>query len=133
MQHQLARIVTEVHIVQDNAAFQFAVGDRAVRFVRVLPRPDVGALFGFVHIAVCIFGCVDQFNITLIRFGRLVHQVKHTLCTGCRRDNKVDLLADLGDRVGKALIQATKVMTVPIVTPAKPLIASSAPTIATQA
>ena len=74
--------------------------------MRVLPGPDVGALFALVDlVALALFG-VDELDVALVLLGRLVHELKDTLRAGGGGDDKVDLHGELGYGVGEAAVQA---------------------------
>ena len=108
VENQLVFVIAEVHVVKDHAALHLGVGNGAVRLVRVFPSPKVRALGHFHQVAVFVFLRVDKFDITLVLFGLLVHKVEHTLCAGRRRNNEVNLHADLGNRLREALVKAYK-------------------------
>src|SRR5699024_2765275 len=60
------------------------------------------------QIAVFILYSVDKFYISFVFFRLLIHQIEHTLGAGCSVYNEVDLLADLRDRICKALVESYK-------------------------
>ena len=108
VQDDLVVVIAEVHIVEDDAALLLCISDRPLGFVRVLPRPKVRSRRRFCQNAVLILFRIDQLHIPFVRFRLLIHQVEDTMSSRRCIDDKVDLLADLRDRVGKALIQSDK-------------------------
>ena len=105
----LVLVVAEVHVVKHHAALQPGVGDGAVGLVGMLPGPDVGALVAAsADLPSGVLLGVDQLDIAVVGLGLLVHQVEDTLRAGGGGDHEVHLLADLGDGLGEALVQADK-------------------------
>ena len=98
--------VAKVYVVKDHAALQLPVGNGPFCLVGMLPGPQIGAYRGLGQCSVLVFFCIDQFHIALVLFRLLIHQVEDTLGSGRRIDHEIDLLADLGDGVGKALVQS---------------------------
>ena len=108
MQDDLVFIVSEIHIIQHDRAFLFCISDGALRLVGMFPCPQIGPYRRLCQIAVLILFRIDQLHIAIIGLRFLIHQVKDSL-RACRRVHyEVDLLADLRDRVGKALVQSHK-------------------------
>ena len=103
MQHNLVLGISEVHIVQDHAALQLGVGHRSV-LMGMLPGPQVGLDRRFGQLPVLVLHRVDQLHIAVVRLRLLVHQIEDTGCAGRGVDHKVNLLAHLGDGVGKAFV-----------------------------
>ena len=97
MQDGLLRRVAEVHPVEGDVALELFIGDRAVRLMRVLPRPDAGFLFGLGEGAVRILDGVDELDIALIGLGRLIHDIEHALGARGGHDDAVELLAHAHD------------------------------------
>ena len=108
MEDQLIWFVAEVHMIQHHAAFQLCIGHGSVRLVGMPPGPYVGPLLGLGELSVRPLFGIDQLHIALVGFRLLVHQFKDPLGAGGGGDHKVDLLADLGNGLGKALVQAHK-------------------------
>ena len=108
MQHDLVLVISEIYIIENHAAFLSLVGHRAFRPVRMPPCPLVRADRRFCQISVLVLFRMDKFHIPLIFLRLFIHQIEYTLGAGRRIDDKVNLLADLGDRVRKALIQSNK-------------------------
>ena len=105
VEHHVIRRVTECHIVETHIAFQFLISDGAVRLVRMLPRPQAGALFALGDIAVRVFLRVDQFYIAVVYLRLFIHHVEDSLRACQRHDDGVKLLRHLHERLGKALCE----------------------------
>ena len=97
MQHDLIVVIAEIHVVEHHVAGQFRVGDGAVRLMGVLPGPHAGALPALYDITIGIFLRADKRYIPFVHFRRFIHQLKNTVGAGKGHDNRVELLADLGD------------------------------------
>ena len=108
MQHNFIRVVSEIHAVKDDPAFQFGIGNGAVGLVRMFPGPQIRALRGFRQFAFGRFLDIDQFDIARVRLRFLIHQIEHALRPGRGRDHEVDLHTHLGDGLGEILIEANK-------------------------
>ena len=108
MQNDLVICIAKVYVIKNNGPFQLGIGNGPFGFVRMLPGPQICSCLSFRQISIFIFFCIDQFYITFVSFRCLIHQIKNTLSAGCSIDHKVDLLADLGDWVCKALVQSDK-------------------------
>ena len=106
VQNNLVVRIAKVHIIEDHTALLFRIGDGSFRLVGMFPCPQVGTGIRLGEIAVFVLSGVYQFHIALVLFRLLIHQIEHTLgaCRGV--DHEVDLLAHLGDGVGKALVQS---------------------------
>ena len=108
VQDDLVFIVSEIHIIQHDRAFLLYISNGALRLVGMLPCPQVGPYRRLCQIAVPVFFSIDQLHISIVSLRFLIHQIKDSL-RACRRVHyEVDLLADLRDGVGKALIQSHK-------------------------
>ena len=94
VQHDLLRGVAEVHVVQHNVALQLGVGGGAVA-VRMLPRPQAGALVAFTELAILVPAGVHQRDVALVGFAWFVHQAENALCARQRHDDRGKLLAYL--------------------------------------
>ena len=99
MQDLFVRRITEVHVIEHNAPGKLRVCDRAVA-VRVLPRPEARVVVGLNERAVFLRG-VDKRHIAVVRLRLGIHEREDTRCTGQRRDDGVELVGDLRDRVCK--------------------------------
>ena len=100
MQHELILVVAEVHVVEHDLAAQLGVGDGAVRLVRVLPGPDVGALLGLIDLVALALPGVDELDIALVLLRLLVHQVENALRAGGGGDDEVYLHGELAGWAG---------------------------------
>ena len=107
MQHDLARVVAEVHPVKSDIAQQPGVGDGAV-VVRMFPGPDVGALGVLLQCTVGLFPGIDQGDVALIGLGLFIHQVKNPLGAGHGHNDGIGLHADLADRLGGVFVEGKK-------------------------
>ena len=105
MEHHVVRRVSEGHVVEAHVAFQLLIGDGAVRLMRMLPRPQAGALFALGDISVRVLLRVDQFDIAVVYLRLFIHHVEDTLRTCQRHDDGVELLRHLHERLGKALCE----------------------------
>ena len=105
VQDHLLRVVAEVHSVEGYRAFELSVGHGAVGLMRMLPGPDVGVLICFGDCAVFCNLSPDKFHVAVVLFGFLVHHLEDALCSGAGHDYAGELLADLRNRHGEALVQ----------------------------
>ena len=105
VQHHLVGVVAEVDVVKHDFAAELLVGDGAVGLVRVLPSPDVGALFGLVDFVVRAFLGVDELDVALVLLGHLIHELKDSLRAGSGGDDEVDLHGELAYRLVKLLLR----------------------------
>ena len=67
----------------------------------MFPRPKPCVLGALGKLAVFIIFRVDQRYITVVGFGFLVNDVENAFRTGKRRQNVVELLGKVGQRLGK--------------------------------
>ena len=98
--------ISEVHAVKGDVTLKLHISRRAVRFVIVLPGPEPCLFFCLNQRAVRIFFGIDQLHIAIVLFGLLVHHPENALGSRQRHQDVVHLLADLGDGLGTALVQA---------------------------
>ena len=103
MEHHMIRHIAKGHIIKLYLASQLSISNSAVCLMRVFPRPHTGTLFTLHNIAVCIFLCVHQGNISLIHFRLGIHHVEDTLGAGQSHDDGVKLLSDLHERLCETL------------------------------
>ena len=96
MQHDFLRRVAEVHVVQHDVAFQLGVGGGTVA-VRMLPRPQAGAMVAFAKLAVLIPLGVHQRDVAFVGLAGFVHQAEDALRARQRHDDGGKLLAHLRD------------------------------------
>ena len=101
MQYDLFGNITEIYVEQADIPFQFGISDRAVRLMRMAPRPLARALCAFGDRAVFGNVCVDERNIAFVRFRLFVQKFKDTAGARKAHDDRVDLHGDLTDVQGE--------------------------------
>ena len=104
VQHNFIRCIAKVYIVKHHVTRQAGISHRTIA-VRMFPCPTASALFAFYKGTVGLFLDIHQGNIALVRFRFFIQQRKDALRACKRHDNAVELLADLRDRLRKALIE----------------------------
>ena len=107
VQNYLVGVVSEIHVVHDDIAFKRRISHGAVA-VRMLPRPRVGALRTFFYFSVFAGFCVYQRHVAVIFFGLLVDKVKYTACARLSHYDRVNLVGNLTQLVGKLTRHAEK-------------------------
>ena len=107
MKNDFFRIVTKVHAVQNHISFQLHIVSGVGGFVKMLPCPASCTFFGFHQLSVFFF-CIYQRDISVILFGRLIHQSEDSFRTGKSHYNAVKLLADLVNGHVEAFVKGKK-------------------------
>ena len=97
VQNEFFGNVTEVHIEKSDVAFEFGIGDCAVRFVRVTPCPFARALIAFGDVAVFVDFGVYEFDISVVGFGFVGEEFEYTSRACDCHDNGVNLQGNLTD------------------------------------
>ena len=92
VQYGLFGLVSEVNVLENYISAQARLCDRAVRGMRVLPRPYTRSLFTFRKIAVLVLLCVDERHVALVLLDRFVKQSEYPLRAGERHNDRVQLL-----------------------------------------
>ncbi len=95
VQHDLVIFVSKVHTVQHHIPFQFLISDRSFRLMGMFPGPDAGPFPGLLQCAVRLLRHIDQCDITVIDFLRLIQKIKDPLCTCQCHNNGIKLLRHL--------------------------------------
>ena len=114
MQHDFFRHISKIHIIKDNIPGQFCISNRTVLLVRMLPCPDAGtpAARHFYNLSALLFR-IDKRYIAFIRLRLLIQQLKHTFRTRDRHNYRVQLHADLADRLVKTAVKRQKARQLP--------------------
>ena len=97
MKNILALLIAEVNIKEPYLSSKLGIGYAAIG-MGMLPRPEAGSLFAFRKISVLVLCGIDKGNISLIRFGYFVKQIKNSFSTGKSHDHGIELLRQLIDR-----------------------------------
>lgn len=108
MQNQIKRIIAEINPIHHDLTLQLFVGDTSIRLMRMFPCPQIGAGFAFMNRSICILGCIHELYITVILLRLFIHKFKDTISTGRCHDDRVELLADLSDRLSETLVESDK-------------------------
>ena len=107
VQNYLIRIVTKVNILKFNLTCELSVCNLTCLML-MSPCPETGSLLGLREIAICILLCIYQLNIALVLLRLLVCHGKYPVSSGSRHNYGIDLLAYLGYRHRKALVERQK-------------------------
>ena len=105
VEDHLIVVITEIHAVHDDVSLLKLIGRGAFRFVEMLPRPSSRMLLRLGDVSVLIDDRVHQHDIALIILRLLIEKSEDTIRAGKCHDDRVQLLRNLVDRHGKALIK----------------------------
>jgi len=101
LQNFLVGLIAEGHIVKFHIASHPCIGQGAV-MMGMLPCPDTGVVIGFRQSSVRRKLCVYQRYIAVIHLRLLIDQTEDTLCTSQGGQHRIELLGQLGHRLGEA-------------------------------
>ena len=96
-------IVREINVLEDHISDQLDQFVVAI-WTWVFPSPEIGFLVCHNHLTIYQF-VVDQSDLTLVNFFWLIQEVKNTISTCKRHENKVELLRDLSNRSVEGTVQ----------------------------
>ena len=97
IQHLLLRRISKIHMLQLNITLQHGIGRRTIRLVEMLPGPEIGLLLCLNKGAVLSFFASDKRHISVILFGFLINQFKHTAGPGDTHGDHRHLHGNLTD------------------------------------
>ena len=92
MQDVLPRRIRKIDMLQNDVASQRSIGDAGTVGMRMLPGPMACVFLRFRYGSVVCDFRVDQGDITVILFRRLIHQRENPTCAGHGHDDGIDLL-----------------------------------------
>ena len=105
MQNLLIFRIAEVHMVKNYISLHRLISCRIVCLMIMLPRPETCTLFAFRQFSIRLSHGVHQLHIPLVHLRLLVHELEDPVRAGQGHDDAVELLADLGDGLGKVSVQ----------------------------
>ena len=101
IEYGLIFFVPKIYVIKLYCALDLLIGHTSVRLVRMPPKP-VSATRLLCKRTVCVADSADKGHIAVVCFRLLVNQVKDSLRTGKCGQNRIKLLGNLCDRLGKA-------------------------------